>query len=132
MSNIKQTPQKSRILFRADSVENWVAEEDNNFQTLRGELYFYENAKDTGRINHVGQKIFKPSLKIGNGAPLKNLTFWGESYITISKIDQLFSSMTHSGILGLNTLSSFYLGKTGSTSANSLPDEDILDEPISR
>ena len=129
MSNIKDVAQKAKILFKIDSVENWNIIEDS-FQTSPGELYFYENARDTGRINHAGQKIFKPSLKIGNGASLKNLTFWGENYITTKQIDEIFSSIKQSGVLGLNTLSAFYLGRANSASIDDPLKEEALDEFI--
>lgn len=123
MSNIKQILQKARILFKTDSVENWNIAENNNFQSIRGELYFYENAKETARLNHEGKTIFKPSLKIGNGSLLKNLDFWRETYITTSQIEELFNSLKPSGILGIDTLGAFYLGQTGSA-----PIGDLLNE----
>ena len=76
--------QKSRIQFKSDTETNWGAIEEN-FQSLKGEFYFYNNALDTGKKNHAGQTIFKPRLKIGDGDhKLVELNFFSEEYITNS------------------------------------------------
>lgn len=100
--------QKSRIQFKSDTETNWGAIEEN-FQSLKGEFYFYNNALDTGKKNHAGQTIFKPRLKIGDGDhKLVELNFFSAEYITNSQIDQLFGSK--SNILGTAQLGSLILG----------------------
>lgn len=104
----KETHKKSRIQFKSDTETNWSAIEEN-FQSLKGEFYFYNNALDTGKKNHAGQTIFKPRLKIGDGDhKLAELNFFSEEYITNSQIDQLFGSK--SNILGTAQLGSLILG----------------------
>lgn len=82
---------KTRILFKTDTTENWQAQE-NTFQTLKGELYFYKDAIDTGKINHAGNKTYKQQLKIGNGTDkISGLAFFQNPYISNSEIDELFN-----------------------------------------
>lgn len=102
------TGKKTRIQFKNDTEANWSTIEEN-FQSLKGEFYFYNNALDTGKKNHAGQTIFKPRLKIGDGDhKLVELNFFSEEYITNSQIDQLFGSK--SNILGTAQLGSLILG----------------------
>lgn len=97
--------QQSRILFKTDTVENWESIE-NNFSTLKGELYFYNNFFDTNDVNHIGNKIYKPFLKIGDGSSnLLELPLLGNTYIKSSEIDALFSS----SVVGKGVLDSLIL-----------------------
>ena len=102
-----ETIKKSRIQFANDTVANWEAKEDV-FQTLKGELYFYNDAIDTGKINSAGKTIYRPKLKIGNGDTLVKLNYFHEEYITNSQIDVLFNS--NYNILGQAKLGSLILG----------------------
>lgn len=102
---------KNRILFKTDTVENWETQE-NTFETLKGELYFYNDFFDTGKINHLGKKIYKPSLKIGNGNLLSDVNFFQNVYITEEQIKALFgdSSIT-TNLLDTGKLDSLILGQ---------------------
>lgn len=124
---------KTRILFKTDTKENWDLQE-YNFQTLKGELYFYTDYLDSGKINHQGEKIYIPQLKIGDGSsPLSKIVFVKNDYITNSQIDALFNlDSSNSGILGKGTLGSFILGKSISTpdSTTNILDSAILDSII--
>lgn len=124
---------KTRILFKTDTKENWDLQE-YNFQTLKGELYFYTDYLDSGKINHQGEKIYIPQLKIGDGSsPLSKIVFVKNDYITNSQIDALFNlGSSDSSILGRGTLGSFILGKSTSTpdSATNILDSAILDSII--
>lgn len=97
--------QQSRILFKTDTVENWESVE-NDFLILKGELYFYNNFFDTNDVNHIGNKIYKPFLKIGDGSSnLLDLPFLNNTYIKNSEIDDLFSS----NVIGKGVLDSLIL-----------------------
>lgn len=102
---------KTRITFKTDTKANWEIQE-NNFQTLKGELYFYSDYYDTGKLNSKGDKIYIPQLKIGNGSSkLKDLAFFKNNYINTTQIDALFSSsVAGTNILGQGTLGTFRLG----------------------
>lgn len=102
---------KTRITFKIDTKTNWEIQE-NNFQTLKGELYFYSDYYDTGKLNSNGDKIYIPQLKIGNGSSkLKDLVFFKNNYISTTQIDALFSSsVAGTNILGQGTLGTFKLG----------------------
>lgn len=104
-----ETIKKTRIQFANDTVINWEAKEDT-FQTLKGELYFYNDAINTGKVNSAGKIIYKPKLKIGNEDVLSKLNFFCEEYITNNQIDTLFSSNSNSNILEQATLDSLILG----------------------
>ena len=112
---------KTRILFKADTKENWEVQE-YNLQTLKGELYFYINYLETDRINHQGEKIYSPQLKIGDGSSsLSKIFFIKNDYITTSQIDALFNtSSSGSNTLGTGQLGSFVLGESSSSTANVL------------
>lgn len=81
---------RAKFLFKTDTVENWENQE-NTFQTLKGELYFYNNAIDTGKTNASGNKIYKPKLKIGSGATLSSLNFLTNEQISLPYIYALFN-----------------------------------------
>ena len=102
---------KTRITFKTDTTANWEIQE-NNFQTLKGELYFYSDYYDTGKLNSKGDKIYIPQLKIGNGSSkLKDLVFFKNNYINTTQIDALFSSSVDgTNILGQGALGTFKLG----------------------
>lgn len=83
---------KSRFLFKTDTAENWQAQEDT-FQTLKGELYFYKDAIDIGKINSSGNKVYKPKLKIGDGTILSSLNFLTNEPISLPYIYALFNGV---------------------------------------
>lgn len=96
---------KSQILFKTDTKENWESIEDT-FSTLKGELYFYKDGFDSKQTNHMGNKIYRPSLKIGDGSSkLSNLSFLTHNYITNLEIEGLFAN-----VLGQSTLGNLVLG----------------------
>lgn len=80
---------KSRILFKTDTTQNWISIE-NTFQTTQGELYFYQDAINTKKINHSGETIYRPKLKIGNNSELSTIPFWGNDLITLPYIYAIF------------------------------------------
>lgn len=80
---------KTRLLFKSDTTSNWQSQE-NTFQTLKGELYFYNDAIDSGKTNASGNKIYKPKLKIGNGTTLSSLNFLTNEQISLPYIYALF------------------------------------------
>lgn len=80
--------QKSRIQFKNDTVSNWNFIEDN-FSTLKGEFYFYNDAIETETTNHSGQKIYRPKLKIGTEEKLFEVPFLTEEYLTNKDIFNL-------------------------------------------
>lgn len=117
------------VLCKTDSFLNWSSIEEN-FQTLKGELYFYTDKRDTGKRNHLGEKIYRPSLKIGNGNKLNEVPFLENSYITFSQIENLFGTRT--GMLGKALLGKLTLGSSfisNNPNSNSL-DSAQLDQLI--
>ena len=80
---------KNRILFKTDTSENWEMQE-NTFETLKGELYFYKNAINTGKINSAGNIIYRPQLKIGDGRVLSSLNFVANEHISLPDIYAIF------------------------------------------
>lgn len=80
--------QKSRIQFKNDTVSKWSLIEDN-FSTLKGEFYFYNDAIETENTNHSGQKIYRPKLKIGTEEKLFEVPFLTEEYLTNKDIFNL-------------------------------------------
>lgn len=99
---------QGRFLFKSDTLENWESLEEN-FQTLKGELYIYNNAYATDKINHAGNPIYKPLLKIGNGNDnLSQINFWNDNYITNEQIENLFNNSS-SNILDTAALDSLIL-----------------------
>jgi len=83
---------KAKFLFKTDTVENWQ-DQEANFQTLKGELYFYNDAIDIGKINSSGNKIYKPKLKIGDGTILSSLNFLTNEPISLPYIYALFNGV---------------------------------------
>ena len=55
---------KTRIQFKTDTASNWENIE-TSFEGLPGEILVYSNYEDTGRVNHLGNKIYIPNIKIG-------------------------------------------------------------------
>ena len=81
---------KSKFLFKTDTAENWEAQEDA-FQTLKGELYFYNDAIDIDKTNSAGNKVYKPKVKIGDGTVLSSLNFLTNESISLPYIYALFN-----------------------------------------
>lgn len=78
---------KTRIQFKIDKIANW----DESFQPLAGELCIFSDYEDTGKVNHLGNKIYKPSIKIGAGnKSLSELLFLNNDIIKDSEIRSLF------------------------------------------
>lgn len=87
---------KTRILFKTDKTANW----DKTFQPLAGELCVFSDYEDTGKTNHLGNKIYKPSIKIGTGnKTLSNLSFFNNTAIEDSFIQSLFDKNASSSAL---------------------------------
>lgn len=86
------SPKKSRILFKSDTSSNWENQE-STFQTLKGELYFYNDAIDIGKTNSSGNKVYKPKLKIGDGTTLSSLNFLTNEPISLPYIYALFNGV---------------------------------------
>lgn len=106
------TSTKSRIVFKTDTKENWDIHQ-YVFPSLKGQLYFYSNYYDTGKVNSKGDNIYIPQLKIGDGiSKVSELAFIGNNYITFEQIDALLSSgsSSNSNVLGVGILGSFILG----------------------
>ena len=106
------TSTKSRVIFKTDTKENWEVQE-YVFSSLKGQLYFYSDYTDTGKVNSKGNKIYIPQLKIGDGiSKVSDLSFIGNNYITFEQIDALLStsSSSDSSVLGVGILGSFTLG----------------------
>lgn len=97
---------KTRIQFKTDTVENW----DDSFSPLEGELCIFSNYSDTGLINHLGNKIYRPNIKIGTkNKKILDLPFLSNSYITEEEIQNLFKSDDTTPILGTMKLNSAIL-----------------------
>ena len=78
---------KTRILFKTDKTANW----NETFQPLAGELCIFSDYEDIGKTNHLGNKIYKPSIKIGTGnKSLSELLFLKNDIIKDSEIKYLF------------------------------------------
>lgn len=78
---------KVRIQFKTDKTANW----NETFQPLAGELCIFSDYEDIGEINHLGNKIYKPNVKIGAGnKPLSELLFLNNGAIKDSEIRSLF------------------------------------------
>lgn len=78
---------KTRILFKTDKIANW----DKTFQPLAGELCVFSDYEDTGKTNHLGNKIYRPNAKIGTGnKSLIELSFLGNNAIEDCEIRALF------------------------------------------
>ena len=80
---------QSRILFKTDTRANWKQKKET-FQTLPGELYFYKDWYETGRVNHAGQPVYAPRLKIGTGDKLGDIPFLQNDYLQLPYIDSIF------------------------------------------
>lgn len=88
---------KTRVLFKTDKTANW----NETFQPLAGELCVFSDYEDTGKTNHLGNKIYRQNIKIGTGnQALSNLSFFGNTAIEDSLIQALFSSNATSSVLG--------------------------------
>lgn len=82
---------KTRIQFKTDETANW----DETFQPLAGELCVFSDYEDTGDINHLGNKIYRPNIKIGTGnKSLNNISFLGNNYISFEQIENLFGGFS--------------------------------------
>jgi hypothetical protein len=78
---------KARILFKTDKTANW----DKTFKPLAGELCVFSDYEDTGKTNHLGNKIYRPNAKIGTGnKSLPELSFLGNNAIEDFEIKLLF------------------------------------------
>lgn len=81
---------KTRIQFKTDKTANW----NETFQPLAGELCIFSDYEDTGKTNHLGNKIYRPNIKIGSdNKTLSNLLFLGNDSIEEASIRALFSSI---------------------------------------
>ena len=78
---------RTRIQFKTDKTANW----SDSFTPLAGELCIFSDYEDTGKINHLGNKIYKPSIKIGAGnKSLSKLLFLNNDIIKDFEIKFLF------------------------------------------
>ena len=78
---------KARIQFKTDKTANW----DETFQPLAGELCIFSDYEDTGKVNHLGNKIYRPNIKIGaENKSLSEILFLGNDAIKESEIKSLF------------------------------------------
>ena len=83
---------KTRILFKTDTVSNWENIE-TSFEGLPGEILVYSDYEDTGRVNHLGNKIYSPSIKIGKeNKKLINIPFLNNEAISNTEIEILFNT----------------------------------------
>ena len=80
---------QSRVLFKTDARASWKQKKET-FQTLPGELYFYKDWYETGRVNHAGQSVYAPRLKIGTGDKLGDIPFLQNDYLQLPYIDSIF------------------------------------------
>lgn len=87
---------KTRIQFKTDKTANW----SDSFTPLAGELCIFSDYEETEKINHLGNKIYKPSIKIGTGnKTLFNLSFFNNTAIEDSFIQSLFDKNASSSAL---------------------------------
>lgn len=78
---------KTRVLFKTDKTANW----NETFQPLAGELCIFSDYEDIGKTNHLGNKIYRPNVKIGTGnKTLPELSFLGNNAIEDFEIRSLF------------------------------------------
>lgn len=100
---------KTRIQFKTDKTANW----NETFQPLAGELCVFSDYEDTGKTNHLGNKIYRPNVKIGTGnKSLLELSFLGNNAIKESEIKALFgvNENATSSKLGKGQLGHMVLG----------------------
>jgi hypothetical protein len=97
---------KTRIQFKIDKTANW----DESFQPLAGELCIFSDYEDTKKENHLGNKIYKPNIKIGSdNKTLSNLLFLFEEGIEEASIRDLFTISKTTAELGKAKLGSMIL-----------------------
>ena len=97
---------KTKIKFKTDRIANW----SDSFTPLAGELCIFSDYEETEKINHLGNKIYKPGIKVGTGnKTLSNLPFNNNTAIENSLIQALFTSNATSPILGEGKLNSIIL-----------------------
>lgn len=85
---------KTRIQFKTDTVSNWENIE-TSFEGLPGEILVYSDYEDTGRVNHLGNKIYSPNIKIGKeNKKLVSLPFLNNEAISNNQIEVLFNTST--------------------------------------
>ena len=97
---------QSRIQFKMDTIENW-----EGFVPEKGELCICSNFEDTGLLNKNGNKIYKPSFKIGvgNNQLFESLAFLPEEPISNEAILTLFNSTSATNTLDEAFLDSIIL-----------------------
>jgi hypothetical protein len=101
---------KVRIQFKTDKTADWL----DSFEPLAGELCIFSDYEDTGIVNHLGNEIYKPRIKVGTGnQALSSLLFSSLSKEKIEENDirSLFENMNKSSMLGKGLLGSMVLGK---------------------
>lgn len=97
---------KTRIQFKTDKTTNW----SDSFTPLPGELCIFSDYEETEKTNHLGNKIYKPNIKIGTGnKTLANLSFFNNTAIEDSFIQSLFNKNASSPVLGEGKLNSMML-----------------------
>lgn len=97
---------KVRVQFKTDKTANW----DETFQPLAGELCIFSDYEDIGEKNHLGNKIYKPNIKIGTGnKTLSDLSFLNNAAIEDFFIQSLFDKNASSSALEEGRLGSMIL-----------------------
>ena len=87
---------KTRIQFKTNKTANW----SDSFTPLAGELCVFSDYEDTGKTNHLGNKIYRQNIKVGTGnQALSNLSFFGNTAIEDSFIQGLFDENASSSAL---------------------------------
>lgn len=83
---------KTHVLFKTDTLSNWEQVE-TSFEGLPGELFVFSDYEDSGRINHLGRKIYIPNIKIGlKNKKIVDLPFIGNQEINNNQIEALFNT----------------------------------------
>lgn len=78
---------KTRIQFKTDKTANW----SDSFAPLAGELCIFSDYEETEKTNHLGNKIYRPNIKIGKeNKVLSELSFLRNESIFLPDIYALF------------------------------------------
>lgn len=87
---------KTRIQFKTDKTANW----SESFIPLAGELCIFSDYEDTGKVNHLGNKIYIPNIKVGMGTKeIEDISFLNlkNDSITSEQIESLFKFSSRLG-----------------------------------
>ena len=101
---------KTRIQFLTGKTTEWI----DSFIPYPGELCIFSDYENTGKINHLGNKIYSSNIKIGTGnTSLAKLSYLRNEAISANQIKSLFGIIEESettSVLGTAKLGYALLG----------------------